>query len=99
MVLPCMARIKQAMEGPTLTDIPGSVREAIRKLDLRGRVKSGQTVAVTAGSRGIAKNTLDLAEMDVSESMLPEVQATPRLSQITQLAPVVFDREGNLSPF
>ena len=54
MVLPCMARITQAMEGPTLSDLPGSVREAIGNLDLRRRVRSGQTVAVTAGSRGIA---------------------------------------------
>jgi len=54
MKFPSMARIKQTMEGPTLADVPWAAGEAIRTLDLRGRVRAGQTVAVTAGSRGIA---------------------------------------------
>jgi hypothetical protein len=49
-----MARIKQRFEGPTITDIPGAVRETLRTLHLQDRVKPGQTVAITAGSRGIA---------------------------------------------
>ncbi len=54
MTFPRMCRIKQRFEGPTLHDIPGAVRETMRTLHLQDKVKPGQTVAVTAGSRGIA---------------------------------------------
>lgn len=54
MVLPRMFRVKQRFEGPTLHDIPGAVRETMRGLHLQDKVKPGQTVAITAGSRGIA---------------------------------------------
>ncbi len=54
MVLPRMCRVKQQFEGPTLRDIPQAIRETMRGLHLRDKVKPGQTVAITAGSRGIA---------------------------------------------
>ena len=54
MAFPRILRVKQTLEGPTLHDIPGAVRESIRALRLPGRVKPGQTVAITAGSRGVA---------------------------------------------
>ncbi len=54
MVFPRMFRVKQRFEGPSLPDIPGAVRETMRPLHLQDKVKPGQTVAVTAGSRGIA---------------------------------------------
>ena len=54
MGLPRMFRVKQRFEGPTLHDIPGSVRETMGSLNFKARVKPGQTVAITAGSRGIA---------------------------------------------
>jgi len=54
MVFPRMYRVKQQLEGPMLHDISGAVRETIRSLRLQERVKPGQTVAITAGSRGIA---------------------------------------------
>jgi len=54
MVFPRMFRVKQRFEGPSLRDIPGAVRETMRSLHLQDKLKSGQTVAVTAGSRGIA---------------------------------------------
>jgi hypothetical protein len=46
--------VKQRFEGPTLQDIPRAVRETMRGLHLADQVKPGQTVAITAGSRGIA---------------------------------------------
>jgi hypothetical protein len=49
-----MCRIKQWFEGPSVRDIPSAIRETIRALHLQDKVKPGQTVAVTAGSRGIA---------------------------------------------
>jgi hypothetical protein len=37
-----------------VADIPGAVRETVRSLNLANRVKPGQTVAITSGSRGVA---------------------------------------------
>ncbi len=54
MVFPRMFRVKQRFEGPTLRDIPGTVRETMATLHLADHVKPGQTVGITAGSRGIA---------------------------------------------
>jgi hypothetical protein len=54
MLLPRMCRLKQRLAGPTLADIPAAVRESIRQLGLRERVKPRGTVAITSGSRGIA---------------------------------------------
>ncbi len=51
---PLMFRIRQKFEGPVLEDIPGEVEAELAGLSLGGRVKPGQTVAITAGSRGIA---------------------------------------------
>jgi hypothetical protein len=45
------------------------------------------------------RTTLHLAEMDVSETLLPEVKADERLSVVTQPAPIAFDAQGNLPPF
>lgn len=54
MAFPKMFRVKQELEGPTLADIPGAVRDTIRGLRLQEKVKPGQTVAITSGSRGVA---------------------------------------------
>ncbi len=51
---PQMFRIRQKFEGPVLADIPGEVETELASLSLGDRVKPGQTVAITAGSRGIA---------------------------------------------
>jgi len=52
---PRIFRVRQRFEGPTLTDVPGEVKRQLAALPLHRRIKPGQTVAVTAGSRGIAK--------------------------------------------
>lgn len=54
MGFPRIFRVKQRFEGPSLHDIPGAVRETMRRLHLRDTAKPGESVAVTAGSRGIA---------------------------------------------
>ncbi|MEK7219829.1 MAG: lactate racemase domain-containing protein, partial [candidate division NC10 bacterium] len=54
MVFPRMFRVKQRFEGPMLHDIPAAIRETMRGLHLQDKVKPGESVAVTAGSRGIA---------------------------------------------
>jgi hypothetical protein len=45
------------------------------------------------------KDTLHLAEIDVSEAMLPQVKADDRLSVVSGPAPLAFDAKGNLQPF
>ena len=47
-----MYRVKQKFAGPRLADIPGGVRQALRSAALP--MRRGDTVAVGAGSRGIA---------------------------------------------
>jgi hypothetical protein len=54
MILPTMYRIRQHLERPILSDIPGTVQSELARLDLSRRIKPGQRVALTAGSRGIA---------------------------------------------
>jgi hypothetical protein len=54
MAFPTMCRVKQKLEGPMLPDVAAAVREQIRSLNLPSRVKPGQTVAITSGSRGVA---------------------------------------------
>jgi hypothetical protein len=52
---PRIFRVRQSFDGPTLADVPGEVKRQLSALPLAERIKPGQTVAVTAGSRGIAK--------------------------------------------
>ncbi|MFC2021416.1 [Fe-S]-binding protein, partial [Chloroflexota bacterium] len=44
------------------------------------------------------KNTLQLTEIEVSESLLDEVNINDRVSQIAELYPMAFDDGGNLLP-
>ena len=52
--LPRMARVRQQLPDEHIEDIPGAVREALIQGQLSSRITSGQRVAITAGSRGIA---------------------------------------------
>jgi len=54
MLLPRMFRLRQTFEGPTLGDVAGEVERELAGLRLGERIRPGETVAVTAGSRGIA---------------------------------------------
>ena len=51
---PQIFRVRQTFERPQVTDIPGDVAAQLASLSLQDRVKPGQSVAITAGSRGIA---------------------------------------------
>jgi hypothetical protein len=53
-------RIRQQFERPRVEDIPTAVANALEKLELARRIRPGQTVAMTAGSRGIANIPLIL---------------------------------------
>ncbi len=60
MIYPKMVRIRQNFERPKVADMPAAVMAALETLDLGRRIKPGQTVALTAGSRGIANIPLVL---------------------------------------
>jgi hypothetical protein len=51
---PKMYRIRQRFEGPTVADIPAAVRAELARVDVAAMIKPGETVALTAGSRGVA---------------------------------------------
>jgi hypothetical protein len=54
MAYPRLLRIRQKFERPRLDDVHAAVRAALETLDLGQTIRPGQTVALTAGSRGIA---------------------------------------------
>ena len=51
---PLIFRVRQKLDSPVLADIPGEVEAQLSGLSLGTKVQPGQTVAITAGSRGIA---------------------------------------------
>ena len=55
-----MAKARQIFNQSTVKDVPGAIREQLSGRNLAERVKPGQRIAVTAGSRGIANITLIL---------------------------------------
>lgn len=60
MSLPKMIRVRQRFAVPALPDVRASVRAELQALNLAGRVKPGQRIAIPAGSRGISNIVLIL---------------------------------------
>jgi hypothetical protein len=60
MNFPKMYRIRQSFDRTRVDDIAAAVKAELRKLDLGRKLKPGQTVAITAGSRGVAHIALIL---------------------------------------
>ena len=54
MQLPRMIRVQQSFESPRVASIPNEVATQLASLDLGQSIEPGQTVAISAGSRGIA---------------------------------------------
>ncbi len=51
---PQVFRVRQTFEAPRVDDIPGEVETQLARLSLGSQIKPGQSVAISAGSRGIA---------------------------------------------
>ncbi len=51
---PQMFRVRQKFAAPRVADIAETVETELSKLNLRQKVRPGQAVAITAGSRGVA---------------------------------------------
>jgi hypothetical protein len=58
MPLPKMLRLSQKFDCPRLGDIPQEVESQLLSLNLKAKIRPGQSVAVTVGSRGIANIAL-----------------------------------------
>ena len=52
--LPQLFRLRQQFDPVRVDDIPGTVHSELARLHLERKIRPGQSVAVTAGSRGIA---------------------------------------------
>ena len=55
MKFPSMVRIKQHFDTKTIPDIPEEIRSTLRGFEPQKIISPGQSVAITAGSRGIHK--------------------------------------------
>ncbi len=51
---PEIFRVRQTFDAPKLEDVAGEVRNQLTQLNLGQKVQPGQSVAITAGSRGVA---------------------------------------------
>ena len=51
---PEIFRIRQKFERPKIDDIPGEIATELARLNLGETIQPGQSVAITAGSRGVA---------------------------------------------
>jgi hypothetical protein len=60
MDFPNMIRLRQTFDRTVITDIPGAVLAELKKLSLEQRIRPGQRVALTGGSRGVANIALIL---------------------------------------
>ena len=65
---PRLFRLRQIFDAPRVDDIPETVRSEVRRLQPEKTIKSGQTVAISAGSRGIAN--LDTVIKTLVEEMV-----------------------------
>ncbi|NLE38326.1 MAG: DUF2088 domain-containing protein [Pirellulaceae bacterium] len=52
--LPNFFRVRQHFDAARLDDVPGEVERQLSRLELGSRIRPGQSVALTVGSRGIA---------------------------------------------
>ena len=54
MAFPRVFRVRQRFHSTRVEDIPVRVAREVARLDLNGRLKPGDSVAITSGSRGVA---------------------------------------------
>ncbi len=66
MALPKVVKIKQHFSGPTVANIHEKVAEEFAKSEIKQKISAGMTIAITAGSRGIA-NIAEIIRATVAE--------------------------------
>lgn len=60
MQFPKMVRVEQVFENNPVKDVAGDLRDRLAAIDLSRKISRGQSVAITAGSRGVTDMTLVL---------------------------------------
>ncbi|MGI8937092.1 MAG: lactate racemase domain-containing protein [Iamia sp.] len=58
--LPRVVRVRQRPRGPVVADVAGEVTSGLAALDLGSRVRPGDSVALTGGSRGLTDGVVAL---------------------------------------
>ena len=53
MSFPRMLRIRQHFDAPIIEDIPEAIRQEVTRMKLDQKIKPGENVAISVGSRGI----------------------------------------------
>ncbi len=53
--LPRLVKVRQSFDVPRLTDVPGTLRRELSRVEISRRVRPGMRVAVAVGSRGVAE--------------------------------------------
>lgn len=61
--IPKMFKVRQNFPRPVLVDVAKAVREEMQRTGILSRIKNGDKIAITAGSRGIANIVLILREV------------------------------------
>src|SRR5437879_4372003 len=89
MPFPRMLRVRQTFPRPRVENIPQGVRSALAPLDLGTKIRPGQSVALTAGSRGIANIPLILKSV---------VQHVRDLGAAPFLVPAMGSHGGGTAP-
>ncbi|MBW1766134.1 MAG: DUF2088 domain-containing protein [Deltaproteobacteria bacterium] len=74
MALPKMIKIRQEFKTNPVKDIPGTVRSELARLRLQKTISPGSSVAITAGSRGIANIATVISSV---VNVLKEIGAKP----------------------
>lgn len=54
MNFPNMVRVKQKIYKEMINDIPGAVRAELNSINIKDKIKKGDTIAITVGSRGVS---------------------------------------------
>lgn len=83
--IPKFFRVRQKFPRPRVQDFSDAVRKAIDRSQLSGRVKPGEQVAITAGSRGIANIAIILKQI---------VAEVKRLGGVPFLVPAMGSHGG-----
>jgi hypothetical protein len=80
LALPSVFRVRQKFERPRVEDPAGETRGQLETLRLAERIKPGQRVAITAGSRGVANiKTITKAIVDHLKSLRAEPFVVPAM--------------------
>jgi hypothetical protein len=94
-VFPKIAMAQQRMTNLPIRDVAAAVRKEIDSLDLAGRIRPGERVAVTAGSRGI-RDTLSLERVILSKSLCREAGSLEHVAVAGPLTDIPWDSADNL---